>query len=338
MSTPHPAPAAHGGRLRSRLARLAAITGALALGVVVVPLSAAMADEGCADELWRVSPLTSTGDDLAVAITSQTFDEDPTVWATVSWEAATGTSLTSVTIRHPATRTVLTTDLDTGTAEDVAELVFCGSAADRDDPDTPDADTGASDDTDVSDDADDRNVDDRDADIPPSPGDAADVDDAAGEQAAPTDPAPAPTAPEADADPVPAPSTAPAPAPSTAPSSDPAPAPAAEEDVEVLGLVFTRDDEPEADDPAADPSDVDDTAADATDADATDTDAAADSDAADDTGATDVEPTTALASPAGEPSERGGGVWLLSLMLLGLLAAALVVIRRRTAPGPEVAP
>lgn len=123
--------------------------GALAFIVLSIPAATAQTAEGlCDDVLLQVSPTSISGDQEAVAITSQQFEADVPGWSQVSWEAAADTTLTGVIVRTEAESVTLTDGIATGTVEDALELTFCGSTAIA----TPDTDgTDGSDATDDDD-------------------------------------------------------------------------------------------------------------------------------------------------------------------------------------------
>lgn len=104
--------------------------GALAFIVLSIPAATAQStDSLCDDVLLQVSPTSISGDQDAVAITSQQFEADVPGWSQVSWEAAADTTLTGVIVRSEAESFTLTDGIATGTVEDALELTFCGSTA-----------------------------------------------------------------------------------------------------------------------------------------------------------------------------------------------------------------
>jgi hypothetical protein len=70
------------------------------------------------------------GDDLTVAITSQSLQADVPGWGHISWQAAPTTSVTAVVVTGPDGTTTLTGGgLASGTITDVLAVTFCGTVA-----------------------------------------------------------------------------------------------------------------------------------------------------------------------------------------------------------------
>jgi hypothetical protein len=85
-----------------------------------------LADVGCPDPLVVHHPDGSVGDTAAVAITGQAFERDAAGWASASWQAAPGTTLTAVLATTPTGVQQLPAE-PSGTASAVLELAFCGT-------------------------------------------------------------------------------------------------------------------------------------------------------------------------------------------------------------------
>lgn len=104
-------------------------------------------DAICSEVLVRIAPDHVQGDHRAVAITSQMIELGVEHWVVVAWQAAAGTELTAVSIVGPTGVRTRTADLETGTAHNVVELVFCGIRSGSTVPDVGgvggDASTGA---------------------------------------------------------------------------------------------------------------------------------------------------------------------------------------------------
>lgn len=93
----------------------------------------APAEDGDCEPFVTHTPEGSTGDQWAVAITSQAREEGVAGWTHVGWEAAEDTTVDEVhVVRDEATERFVDGDLRTGHAEDVLELRFCGRAVPRD--------------------------------------------------------------------------------------------------------------------------------------------------------------------------------------------------------------
>lgn len=169
----------------------------------------------CSPVLVAHTPDGSEGEVRAVAITAQAIDaEAGDVWFNVAWQAAAEVELSAITVLGAdGTIREQTQELQQGTAQDVTALWFCGTLA----PEAfPDEDPATNDDAPDGTDAD-----------TPDAGEAA--SDGADQE--PDDAEPADDNAEQEEDPT----RVPAPAP---------PATAADEDVDVLGVVLSRDDEP----------------------------------------------------------------------------------------------
>jgi len=98
--------------------------------------------ERCDDLLVTLSPTAIEGDGSAVAITAQTLEQGVPGWASATWQAAPGTTLTAVTARTVAGDITLPPTA-TGTVAEVESLTFCGTTAGEDPtaPDQPSGDT-----------------------------------------------------------------------------------------------------------------------------------------------------------------------------------------------------
>jgi hypothetical protein len=117
-------------RLSPRL-RTTSIAAAVAVGLTTLPALAAGGAGGCDDPIAVLSPTGSSGDLGAVAVTSQVLEQGIDGWAQVSWETFEGAHLDSVTIVRTHDEEILTEGLDRGSASEVLELIFCGSAGGR---------------------------------------------------------------------------------------------------------------------------------------------------------------------------------------------------------------
>jgi hypothetical protein len=95
--------------------------------------------EVCAGPLVSFTPAGTVGNDRAVMLTSQAFEQGDRGWGHVSWEAAAGTTVHAVSITREGDVTTLDNgDLSKGTALDVDAIAFCGeSRQERDLPDAP---------------------------------------------------------------------------------------------------------------------------------------------------------------------------------------------------------
>jgi hypothetical protein len=83
-------------------------------------------DVACGDPLVVHRPDGSVGEAAAVAITSQALRRDAPGWASVGWQAAPGTTLTSIFVATP-TGIRQHPGEPSGTASEVLELAFCGT-------------------------------------------------------------------------------------------------------------------------------------------------------------------------------------------------------------------
>jgi len=85
---------------------------------------------GCAEPLAVISwdAADDAGDDSAVAITAQLLEEGFAGWASASWQAAPGTTLTAVMAHRVDGDITELTPAPTGTATDVVAFTFCGTA------------------------------------------------------------------------------------------------------------------------------------------------------------------------------------------------------------------
>ena len=294
-------------------------------------------DAVCTDVLVRISPDRVQGDQRAVAITSQMIELGVERWAVVAWQTSPGTELTAVSIITSTGVETRTGNLTTGSADNVVELVFCGTRTTSTDPD-PDAadpqpapqpdDTGdATDpvDADPTPDSDNPEVtDDATPTTPAPPTSGGEVEAAAPSTPAPATPAPTTPADDATANDEP---TSNAQAAGTVGDEDAEVA--LDEDAEVLGLLEDRDDT-DATDHSAQP-----------DAD-TDTQADPEAPADQQTGADeDAEVLGLLEDRASNDDRSTSG---LQLTLLSLLVAALaaagtrLLLRRRAAQARTTTP
>ena len=85
---------------------------------------------GCAEPLAVISwnGTDDAGDDSAVAVTAQLLEKDFAGWASASWQAAPGTTLTAVTAHRVDGDITELTPAPTGTATHVVAFTFCGTA------------------------------------------------------------------------------------------------------------------------------------------------------------------------------------------------------------------
>lgn len=115
-------------RTTSNRWRLAATIGAAALATTLAAPVAGFAAEDCSP-LVTHTPTGSQGDTAAVAITSQVLEADTPGWARAGWQAAEDVTVTKVTVvREDGSEHRGRGNLQSGMAEDVLELRFCGTA------------------------------------------------------------------------------------------------------------------------------------------------------------------------------------------------------------------
>lgn len=114
----------------TRLAGCAAVAVTLtAVSLVAMEAASAAAPEACTPHLVTHSPDGSSGDERAVSITAQSLERGVEGWVNVGWEAAPGTLVTAVTITTTdGSTSTLTEEPSVGSASDVLELRFCGTA------------------------------------------------------------------------------------------------------------------------------------------------------------------------------------------------------------------
>lgn len=125
-----------------RLAGWVAAATVTAAGVIAMGVTpAAATPEPCEPHLVTHSPDGSVGVERAVSITAQSLEQGVEGWGTVAWESAPGSTVTAVTITvRDGTITTITEEPSVGSAFDVLELRFCGTAEGGEvPPDEPDA-------------------------------------------------------------------------------------------------------------------------------------------------------------------------------------------------------
>jgi hypothetical protein len=81
------------------------------------------------ERLVTYTPTSTEGDARAVAITAQALERGVPGWTMVAWEAAAGTTVDAVHVTRSDGATETLVGAPTGSADDVAELTFCGSTA-----------------------------------------------------------------------------------------------------------------------------------------------------------------------------------------------------------------
>ena len=106
---------------------LVAIAATAFLLLPAIAAEAATGSDGCDDALVTFTRDGTTGDDTAVALTSQAVEQGVTGWEMITWQAAPGTSIRAILVTLRNGQLVEVPATDTGTVEDVAAITFCGT-------------------------------------------------------------------------------------------------------------------------------------------------------------------------------------------------------------------
>ena len=117
---------------------LVAIAATAFLLLPAIAAEAATGSDGCDDALVTFTRDGTTGDDTAVALTSQAVEQGVTGWEMITWQAAPGTSIRAILVTLRNGQLVEVPATDTGTVEDVAAITFCGTLSGAKDGDGSD--------------------------------------------------------------------------------------------------------------------------------------------------------------------------------------------------------